>query len=53
MAHSTARGRRHAAKSILQVIRENARDALDINCLADLLDINYTSLFVPDIMVFR
>ncbi|WP_167357516.1 hypothetical protein [Streptomyces cellostaticus] len=39
MAHSIARGWRHAANSILSFIRENTRDALDINRLAGLLDV--------------
>ncbi|WP_211835033.1 MULTISPECIES: hypothetical protein [Streptomyces violaceusniger group] len=52
MAHSTARGRRHAANGILLFIRENIRDAIGINCLADLLDAGGKSLFAPDSTVF-
>ncbi|WP_225850420.1 hypothetical protein [Streptomyces sp. HPF1205] len=36
MSHSTARGPRNAANLIPLFIRENTRDAIDINCLVDL-----------------
>ncbi|MFF4219406.1 hypothetical protein [Streptomyces nondiastaticus] len=35
MAHSITRGRRHAANVNVLSIREDARELLDINCLAD------------------
>ncbi|MEU3755938.1 hypothetical protein AB0H17_24750 [Streptomyces olivoreticuli] len=41
MAQRIARGLRNSASVILQFIRENTRDAVDINCLADLLDIGW------------
>jgi len=52
VVHSIARGRRHAANVSVLLIRENARDAIDINILPICRCWLNRSPFVPDSVFF-